>query len=129
LLVGIWLKLQFLVRLLRLLLVLLWYLLTGCLMAINLIHIECEEVGTFLFSFMKRIEGLHLGFQGLHSIFEMIRILLWVVLERTLSLGCGLHGTDPSVDHHLLVLFHQVFDSFYARLLFFPAARLVGNLI
>ena len=56
--------------------------------------------------FLRRIEGLNFGFQGLYTGLEMIDVLFRTVLERTLGLGGGDHGTDTTIDHHLFVLLH-----------------------
>jgi len=76
---------------------------------------------------MRRVKGMLLGILGFDNAFQFVR-MLWTLLELNLGLGSG-HGTNPTRDHHLLVLLYKVLDSLNPRLILFLSGRLIRSLV
>jgi hypothetical protein len=97
------------------------------LLAIDLVHIDGKEIRGIVGVLLRRVKGMLLEICGFANAFQLVR-LLWTLLEWTLGLGSG-HGTNPTRDHHLLVLFYKVLDSLDPRLILLLSGRLIRSLV
>ena len=100
---------------------------TNRLLVVDLVHIYGKEVWGIVRRLMRRVKGMLLGILGFDNAFQFVR-MLWTLLELNLGLGSG-HGTNPTRDHHLLVLLYKVLDSLNPRLILFLSGRLIRSLV